>query len=91
MSAPVSFYEAVLSWLRTEGGVPTAAQVVAVSGDGTDWAGDTESGFYERFGADVAWLDEKGNRHIEEVLGSRMESLWMWVMRAWPEQTGKQS
>lgn len=80
----MSFNGAVLAWLQTEAGYPDAAQVVSISGRGTDWAGSTEDGYYDTFSANIDWLDRQGGKHYDEIAGDRMEKLWDWVMKEWP-------
>jgi hypothetical protein len=82
---PAGFRELVLAWLREKGDHPEAASVEKVSGWGTDWDGDTEGGFYDSFGVSIDWTDSDGGKHFTEPHGDAMESLWHWVVRAWPE------
>ena len=83
---PAGFRELELSWLQSEGGGhPDAASVEKVSSDGSDWNGDTEGGFYSAFSVDIDWTDAAGEKHFTEPEGEAMDSLWHWVVRAWPQ------
>jgi hypothetical protein len=73
------FYGLVLTWLR-EWGNDTAAAVTAVTGDGSDWEGDTESGFYSRFSVSIQYVTASGKTATYEVHGEAMESLWRTVV-----------
>lgn len=79
-----AFYECVLAWLRTEGDEPTAAYVTAVNTYGTDWAGDTEGGFYSESDVEISYLDTAGRSERRTLTGESMESLWRWVVSEWP-------
>jgi hypothetical protein len=58
-----------------------------VSGDGSDWNGDTEGGFYSRFSVDIQWRNERGEQKYYDADGEDAESLWKWVVRAgWPRE-----
>jgi hypothetical protein len=81
-SAADGFKAAVLAWLIDEG--MDAVSVEQVSGYGTDWEGDTESGFFSSFGVTVRYTNQAGDTRAKEVTGDDMESLWIWVMKAWP-------
>ena len=53
---------------------------------GTDWAGDTESGFYSRFEVSLIGrrrgAPESQPPYVWDVTGEKMESLWMHVVRS---------
>lgn len=78
------FYDVVLDWLRHAGKQPGAVKVVRVEGTGSDWAGDTEGGFYDRFEVVITWEDAGGHTHREAVGGEQTASLWDWVVGSWP-------
>jgi hypothetical protein len=75
------FKAIVLDWLKSDG-YSDAVSVVAVTGDGSDWNGDTEGGFYSSFGAGIQFEDDKGRLRSIHVSGSDMEGLWMHVVRS---------
>ena len=77
-----TFDAVVLDWLKREMNKP-AVLVMQVSGDGTDWDGDTEGGFFSSFGVTVRWQDLNGASHWLEVTGDDMQSLWTWVVTSW--------
>lgn len=79
-----SFNEAVLRWMQTEEPQRKAARIVRVTGDGTDWAGGTEEGFYSEHSVWIRYVDEAGTERDWEVTGSSMASLWDHVIAAWP-------
>lgn len=75
---PHRFNELVLAWLRQE--VPEADAIEYVRGDGTDWEGDTEGGFYSRFSVEVKYRKTDGSTGYRTVSGDDMHSLWDWVV-----------
>lgn len=77
----------VLSWLREEAGISTAASVENVFCYGTDWAGDTPSGFYSEFDMGIDYTDADGSLHRKNInaTGEEIASLWRWVIGGWPE------
>lgn len=87
------FYGLVLSWLRCQEGswdsqyTAEASQVTAVTGDGTDWAGDTEGGFYETFSVTIQYVTKDGAVRTYEASGEAMASLWRAVFGAFRRQT----
>jgi hypothetical protein len=76
------FHAIVLDWLKSEPFHRDAVRVLAVTGDGSDWNGDTEGGFYSSFGAGIQFEDDKGRLRSIHVSGSDMEDLWMHVVRS---------
>lgn len=79
---PPPFNDVVLAWLKTRRA--DAAQVTKVDTYGTDWAGDTEGGFYAEFDTTVIYLTTDGKRATYGVSGEDCQSLWDHVMRSWP-------
>ena len=77
------FQAAVLAWLKKEQNIP-AQSVEQISGDGTDWDGDTDGGFFSSFGVTIRYLDLNGSKQRHEVTGDDMESLWTWLVSRWP-------
>jgi hypothetical protein len=73
------FKAIVLDWLKSDG-YSDAVSVVAVTGDGSDWNGDTEGGFYSSFGVDVQFIDDKDRVRSIGVVGEDMQNLWMHVV-----------
>jgi hypothetical protein len=73
----------VLRWLREEKHID-AVSVEKVKGYGTDWAGDTNGGFYSDWSIDITYTDSAGKSRFEEVKGEDFLSLWHWVVSAWP-------
>jgi hypothetical protein len=72
----------VLAWLRSD--CPEATTVTEVVPYGTDWAGDTESGFHDEFGVTIRYETPAGPRWAE-ISGERMESLWRAVVGGWKQ------
>lgn len=81
MSAVASFEQHVLPWLQER--CPEAVAVERVSGSGTDMAGDTEDGFYSKFGVSIAYRDATGGKRFHQVEGDEMESLWNHAVGGW--------
>jgi hypothetical protein len=50
---PAGFRSCVLAWVQREYPEWRAVEVLQVEGDGSDWEGDTESGFYSRFNVEI--------------------------------------
>ena len=78
-----AFEQIVLTWLKEKQNLPALA-IMQVSGDGTDWDGDTEGGFFSSFGVTIRWQDLNGASRWLEVTGDDMQSLWTWVVGRWP-------
>lgn len=74
-SDPSSFRDRVLEWLRDELNKPVVS-VEKVTGSGTDWLGDTESGFYSEEYIEIDWTDTQGRKLTTEVRGDSFLSLW---------------
>ena len=90
------FNDRVLGWLR-QWRYPGAVSVEKVLPYGTDWAGDTESGFYDEFNVTIEFTEqmtvhvgpEERTEFIPrtvEVNGENMASLWQWVVAGYEEQ-----
>ena len=79
-----TFQAAVLAWLKEDQNI-VATDVVRVSGDGTDWNGGTEEGFFSSFGVTIQYIDGNSIKQWKEVTGDDMESLWTWVVSRWPD------
>lgn len=76
-----SFEDYVLEWLKDE--EPRAVSVEGVQSYGTDWAGDTEGGFYSEADVTIKWADAEGKTHFREVRGEAMGTLWDHVVKGW--------
>lgn len=61
-----------------------AVAVEDITAYGTDWAGDTEGGFYPEFEMTIQYMTRHGAERMR-VSGELLESLWMFVMRSWPD------
>lgn len=68
-----TFEEHVLEWLKGE--EPRAVSVEGVESYGTDWAGDTEGGFYSQSYVTIKWADAEGVVRFHEVQGEAMGAL----------------
>ena len=77
-----AFKAHVLRWLREEQDLD-AASVETVSGDGSDWQGSTEGGFYSTFTVEIHYRDSTGKLHMTDITGEDMGSLWRWVVDSW--------
>lgn len=73
-----TFRDAMLAFLRTEG---VEAVTVEDSTYGSDWAGDTEGGFFSEFSTTLTWTTASGERGSREYAGEDMARLWQFVMR----------
>ena len=80
------FYEVVLDWMRAEHKGQNFTSVDDVKSYGTDWYGDTESGFSQNFEVTI-YYTQPGNRRRQEIVqGEALERLWHHVVWAgWPE------
>jgi hypothetical protein len=76
------FLAAVLPWVRQR--ATDAVQVLAVTTYGTDWAGGTAEGFYSESDVSIEYVTAGGVQKTLTVAGESMESLWRFVMDAWP-------
>ena len=76
------FKAVVLDWLKGDACYRDAVSVVAVTGNGSDWNGSTEEGFYSSFGVDIQFIDDQGRRNEIGVRGEDMQELWMHVVRS---------
>lgn len=83
----------VLEWLQAHD-EPSAIEVISVKGQGSDWQGSTEGGFYDVFTVEVMFTKHgtinartgvEGPITVrEDIRGEDMESLWNHVMGSWP-------
>lgn len=76
-----TFEEHVFEWLKGE--ESRAVSVEGVESYGTDWAGDTEGGFYSQSDVTIKWTDTEGVVHFREIQGEAMGSLWDHVVKGW--------
>jgi hypothetical protein len=81
-SSPPGFNDHVLLWLREKEQLD-AEHIESVTGYGTDWAGDTNGGFYSEQTITIEYRTGSGDRAILEVTGDRFISLWNWVIGVW--------
>lgn len=88
----MSFEKTVLTWLQETRPELQAVEVTRVVAEGSDWNGDTETGFYETSDLCIVYRwqnkDLKSGPGFERqyyVGGSSMASLWDHVMKAWPD------
>lgn len=82
---PAGFGDHISEWIRHhDDHGPCFVELLDVSGYGTDWDGDTEGGFYSTFSVEIRYLDKAGKQQHWEVVGEDMDSLWKWVVGAWP-------
>jgi hypothetical protein len=70
----------ILAWVQQHHD-PAAAKVTRVQHSGSDWAGDTEHGFYSQFGVEVSYQRADGSTGFLDVEGEDMGSLWEAVVR----------
>lgn len=87
---PAGFAAAVLAWLNA-GQVDLstddpAVELTACSMYGTDWAGDTNSGFYSEHDLTLSWKTAAGRPGHATISGEKMSSLWNAVVAAWPKE-----
>ena len=54
--------------------------VTQVGSHGSEWAGDSENGFYSSFEVSLYGTDDTGAGFFEDVEGEAMESLWKFVV-----------
>ena len=87
MSEPQAFRDMVRDWLRSEEPVRDIAEVVSVNAYGTDWAGDTEGGFYSESDVYIRYKSSEGREHYASIKGEASQSLWAWIVKAWPGDT----
>lgn len=76
-AASQAFLDRVSEWLAP--GHPGAV-ATAVHSSGTDWAGDTESGFHSNFNVWIQFVSPDGRAGSVDVEGSDLESLWRFVV-----------
>jgi hypothetical protein len=82
-----TFEDVVGRWLRTTKQrevPPDFRRVVSVKAYGTDWAGDTEGGFYSTAEVRIQYEQADGTLKGCDVEGDDMQSLWEFVMGSWP-------
>lgn len=58
-----------------------AVEIIEVGGYGTDWAGDTEGGFYSSFDASIRWRRADGSIKSRSYQGEDMGELWDYVIK----------
>lgn len=68
----------ILAWLQRSD--PSAVALDEAEGYGTDWAGDTEGGFYSEFGLTIRYHHADGAPRSREVAGQEMEDLWRFLL-----------
>lgn len=76
--AAAKLHSHVLSWLRSEQKIKDAAEVVAVTGFGTDGPGS----FPRSFSVGVHWRNRAGSDRHQEFGGDAAVSLLYWAMAA---------
>lgn len=76
------FRRAVLPWVQER--YPRATEVLAVEAL-TDDMGGTEHGFYSEAAVSIRYTNDSGVPWTLDVRAEDVESLWRFVMRAWPE------
>ena len=59
--------ELILEWLK--GQDSEAVEIISSRGSGTDWDGDTESGFFKTFAVDIVYLTADGTRKHRTTVG----------------------
>lgn len=70
--------ERVEEWMRSR--YADVSEVVSIDGDGSDWAGGTEAGFYSVFAVQITYLTLDGVKKRETVDGQEMGALWAFLM-----------
>lgn len=75
---PDGFGEVVLAWLNRH--TKVAVRVTSVEGCGSDWEGDTLSGFHEDFFVRISYVNAVGARARMDVRGQDLASLWKVVV-----------
>lgn len=93
---PAGFAAAVLAWVNAElvregVGADPAVTLTACSMYGTDWAGDTDGGFYSEHELTLEWVTTTGKTCRQDISGDAMESLWNAVVAAWPDDEKKET
>lgn len=76
------FAARVLAWVQ-EHEDDRASRLISVTGNGGDWHGSTDQGFFSVFGVDVTYELEGGRRQTISPEGSQMQSLWEAVVGNW--------
>jgi hypothetical protein len=79
-----TFEEVVLAWMRADEHGDDVVEVVGVDAVGTDWAGDTEGGFYPEFELTIRYRTNSRRNERLQVFGEDLAELWRFVMRSWP-------
>jgi hypothetical protein len=77
----MTFNDAVAGWLLLARD-RYVASVESVVTEGSDWAGDTEGGFYGTAETTVVYTDTNGERHSVNLDGADLASLWNHVTSA---------
>ena len=55
-------------------------KILELKGDGDNWQGSTEAGFYYSFALHITWRSPKGI-HRESIEGEDMANLWNYLMK----------
>lgn len=72
------FRKLVLDWAREQ--KPNIVEILRVRGYGTDWAGDTEGGFYSETNIEISYKTDGGREGFWEITGDTFLSLWSYVV-----------
>lgn len=72
------FFDLILQWLQESQG-HAVDEVLSAETYGSDWAGDTEGGFYPEFEVHIQYRDPSGS-HWYYVEGEDLKSLWDFVI-----------
>jgi hypothetical protein len=73
------FENRVLEWVKKQLD-GDAVVVLTVIGRGSDWAGDTEGGFYTEFEVTIRYRLADGTVKHRDITGEDMGSLWAWTV-----------
>lgn len=85
-----AFLDHVTAWARDPErggdhlGCGDVDRVTAVTSYGTDWAGDTEGGFFSEFEVTVNFVTREGTERTRDLKGEALADLWSWVVNGWP-------
>lgn len=81
---PQGLADLVARWLKEEQDEDDVVVVLALATYGTDWAGDTESGFHSEADTEVRWRKADGSIGYRHLVGQDLADLWDWIVRGWP-------
>lgn len=70
----------VYQWLVEREAMDPAGTITSVVPLGTDWAGDTMSGFHDDFAVTIHYTTSDGKGYAD-ISGSDLESLWKACVR----------